>query len=149
MLSLARLEVNTLSLLQPVILINAKGAESKVINLLTVIRRSDALSIHTPLVDSTFGVGCTVAGEIHVETWVALITVSSDKVESATVEVRTNARTETQGFSFLASCKSRVDLNAATISYGIAAILAAEAVSGDRVIGIAERRNILAEYAIT
>lgn len=149
MLSLARLEVNALALLQSVILINAKGAESKVINLLTVIRRSDALSIHTPLVDSTFGVGCAMAGEIHVETRVALITVSGNKVESVAVEVSTNARTEAQGFSFLASCKSRVNLNAATISYSIASVLAAEAVSGDRVIGIAEWRNILAEDAIT
>ena len=72
------MEVNALSLLQSVILINTKSAEAKVINLLTVIRRSNALSVHAPLVDSTFSTDCTVAREIHVETRIALITVSSD-----------------------------------------------------------------------
>ena len=98
---------------------------------MTVIRSSNALSIHAPLVDTAFGVGSAVATVVHVEARAAFIAVSSDKVEGAAVKVSANARAKTNSFSFLASCKSRVDLHALTVPYSIAIVLATEAVSGD------------------
>lgn len=132
-----------------VIFIDAKCAKSEVIDLQAVIRSAKTLSIYAPLANSALRTESTVAAEVKIVASIALITVSSDEVESTAVEVIANARTEAQGFSLSAASKTRADLHAFSSPHSVAFLLAAQAVTSKRIINIAERRNVNAEDSVT
>lgn len=80
-----------------------------------------------------------MSGVIEVESVVALIAVSSDKIVLLTVDLSTDAGSESESFSLFAAGEGTVELNALSVAvHAVVGVLAAETLSADFVVGVAE-----------
>lgn len=135
----AGLEVDTLTLFDAIVLVDAEDTETQIVDLETVVGNTDALSVDTPLVDSADCVERAASGVVEVISVVALIAVSGDKVVLLTVDLSTNAGSESESFSLFAAGEGTVELNALSVAiHAVVGVFAAETLSADFVVGVAE-----------